>query len=88
MFGLPNSPYGATHLLLQVMVGRDNHTNIHARGFGAANAFHLTLFEHAKKLRLHHGRHVANLIQKQSSAVSLLELADVPRAFTVVVLNR
>ena len=68
------------HLLLQVMVRSNDHTNIHARGSGAADALHLTLFEDAQKLSLHHGWHVANLIQKQRSPVSLLELADVPRS--------
>jgi hypothetical protein len=51
----------------------------HPRGrLVRADALHLALFQHAQQLGLHGRRHVANLIQKQRSAMRLLKLARMP----------
>ena len=67
------------NLLLQIAMRRHHHADVHAHRTVAAHALDLALFEHAQKLGLHHRRHVADFVQKQSAAICLLELAGMAR---------
>src|SRR5215469_8505837 len=60
-------------------MGRDNDANIDGNRAVPAYALHLPLFEYPQKLRLHHQRHVANLIEEKGAVIGLFELADVAR---------
>ena len=66
------------HLLFQIAMRRHNHPHIHMNRLIPAHALYLALLQHPQQLRLHRNRHVANLVEKQRSAVSLLEFSDVP----------
>jgi hypothetical protein len=45
-------------------------------GLGGLDAFYLAFFQNPQQFRLHRHRHVADLVQKQRSAVGFLKLAD------------
>jgi hypothetical protein len=55
----------------------DQHADVHASGFVSADAFDFAFFENAKKFGLHGDRHIADFVEKKSSAVGLLEFSGV-----------
>src|ERR1700733_4271906 len=68
------------HLILQIAVRSNNHSNIYRNRFISANALNFAFLEHSQQLRLHRHRHIANLIQEKSSAMCLLKFSDVSRS--------
>src|ERR1700689_691454 len=77
MIKVPPESAGFNKFLEFVMRG-DHYPDIDRNGFGRPDALDLALLKHAEQLRLHGSRHVADLVQKERAAVSLLELACVP----------
>jgi hypothetical protein len=65
------------HLLLEVLVGRGDHPHVDTDQLAAADAEELVLGQHPQQTGLQRQRHVANLVQKQGSAIGLLEATDV-----------
>ena len=62
-------------LLFEGLVGGRDHAHVDLDRRAAADAFELTLLQHPQQLRLHRGRHVADLVEKQRAAMRALELA-------------
>src|SRR5438552_3849329 len=60
----------------EIAVCGDYDANVDSDGLLSANPFDLTFFEHAQQFRLHGVRHVSNLVEKDCSAVGLLELSN------------
>ena len=69
-----------SHLFLQVPVGGADQRKIHRHGLPAAQRHHLALLQHTQQAGLHGQRHVADLVQKQGSAVRLADAAGGPLA--------
>src|SRR5258706_2043586 len=62
--------------LFQIFVGGGDDANIHAGSLIGAYWFETLLFEHAQHFRLRAQTHVANFVEEKSTAVGLLEFAD------------
>src|SRR5579864_9047499 len=52
---------------LEVPVGRGEHPDIDFARAGVADCGYLSFLEHTEELRLHRGRHVANLVEQDSA---------------------
>ena len=63
----------------QILVGGCDHAHVDMHGLMAPHAIEIAFGQYAQQPGLQLGRHIADLIQKQSSAVGLLEA---PRALT------
>ena len=61
--------------LLQVLVGCGNHAHIGLDGAVSADAVEMAIAEHTQQAGLQLKRHVANLVQKQRTAICLLKSA-------------
>ena len=61
------------HALLKVLVGCRNNSHVYLHRRIAANAIELAIGQNAQQARLHIERHIADLIEEQSPAVSLLK---------------
>jgi hypothetical protein len=59
--------------LLGVSIGGGNHPNIDLHGFRATNAIDLTFLQRPQQCDLHIQRNLTDLIEKQRSAMRLLE---------------
>src|ERR1039458_8381896 len=68
------------------MSGHD-HADVDRNGAVAAHPFHLPLFQYAQQLGLHHQRHVADFIQEQGAAMSLLSISSPGTAAQLRVTN-
>src|SRR5690606_15694134 len=62
-------------LLVELLVGRGENPDLNLDGLGTADTRNDSVLKNAKHLRLRRQAHVANFIQEQRAAVSLLELA-------------
>src|SRR5688500_10340814 len=67
------SEHSLAHLILEVLVGGDDHANVDFEGHFAADGIKLALLQYAQKLGLSRARHVAYLIQKKRAAMRLGE---------------
>src|SRR3954469_7304303 len=66
------------HSGLEIAVSRDHNAHIHRNRLVSANALDLALLQYAQQFRLHIQRHIADLVEENRSAISLLELSNVP----------
>ena len=64
--------------LFQVAIGGRNQANVRLHGLAAADPLELLLLQQPQRFRLGQRRHVADLIEEQCPARTLLELADPP----------
>ena len=62
--------------LLEVAIGRRDQPKVDAHGPCAADAFELTILEHAQQLGLEFERQLADLVEKDGSTVGGFELAS------------
>ena len=63
------------HFFIEIAVRRGNHPHIDMDRFGTADATDFTFLQHPQKLRLHLGVYVANLVEKQRSALRFFKIA-------------
>jgi hypothetical protein len=63
------SEFTVLHHLLQVLVGRDNDTNIDLRGTRAPHRFELALLYHTEQLGLKFQWQVSNFIEEQCATI-------------------
>lgn len=63
------------HSFLQILVGGGDDPHIHLHRLVAADPVELAIGQHPQQPGLHIQRHVANLVEKQGTAVGLLEAA-------------
>ena len=70
---IPKEPLG--HTCLQVLMRSGNHPHAALHGLIASHAIEVTFGQHPQQPRLHFGRHVADLVQKERSPFGLLETA-------------
>ena len=66
-------------LIFQIAMGGDDDAHVHGEGLVAANALDFAFFQHAQQFRLHGGGHVADFVEEQGAAMSLLEFSGVAR---------
>src|SRR5262249_15352053 len=66
------------HQRLQILVGGGKHANVGLNGFVASHTLEPLLLNETQDLALRQGRHVGDLVEKDSAARALLELADAP----------
>src|SRR5436309_134177 len=64
---------------LKFAMGRSNHSHVHADGVLAAQPFNGLLLKDTEKFLLERQTHVANLIEKNRSFISLLKAPYPPR---------
>ena len=63
-------------LLLEVLVGRGDHADVHLDRARRPQPLDLALLQHAQHLGLRLRAHVADLVEEDRAAIGLLELAD------------
>jgi hypothetical protein len=73
---LAKAPF--VYSLFEVAVRRSDHPNIDFESFVAADPLELSLLKKAKKLDLDARRDLADLVEKQGTAVGLLESSFAP----------
>src|SRR5215472_1460925 len=66
----------ARDFFLQLFVGSRDHANVDRRGLMRADGFDSLFFKNAQHLRLGLQAHVADLVEKKRSAISLLKLPN------------
>src|SRR5262245_60815127 len=66
------------NFLSQILVRRCNDANVYGHGPAAADPFHLAFLQNAKQFSLSSETQVADLIQKQCSAVRRLDSSNSP----------
>src|SRR5262249_33134672 len=66
------------HSRLKIAMRRNHHANAYGDGLVAADTLDFSFFQHAEQFRLHGQRHIADLIEKNRSAIGLLKFSDVP----------
>ena len=70
---------GVSMRITLVLVGRGDDPDVHPNRHLAAHAVELALGEYTQQAGLQGGRHVADLVEEQRTAIGLLEAADAPR---------
>ena len=73
---MTSAPAARRHRLLEILIGRRQHPDVHLDGGTTTDAGKLTVLENVQELPLEGGVQVADLIEEDRAAIRGLELAD------------